>query len=148
MPVTELPSAASIDDVAGEFEPRDCLAVRFGRSVQSSSADDEGASLERCQICSRSGREQRLCVPSLVRGEVIGSVLVAGDDECSTENRQRVESTIAQASPVLGNLRTLALAERQAATDGMTGLANNRSFRDVLKRYAALADRAGPRCPR
>jgi diguanylate cyclase len=44
---------------------------------------------------------------------------------------------------VLGNLRTLALAERQAATDGLTGLANNRSFRDVLKRSTALADRAG-----
>ena len=143
VPVTDLPSATSIDDVAGEFEPRDCLAVRFGRSVQSADTDDAGASLERCEICSRSGREQRLCVPSLVRGEVIGSVLVAGDDECSTESRQRVESTIAQASPVLGNLRTLALAERQAATDGMTGLANNRSFRDVLKRYTALADRAG-----
>jgi diguanylate cyclase (GGDEF)-like protein len=140
-PVTGLPPAASVD--AEALKPRDCLAIRFARSMQSSEADAPGASLETCKICSRSGNAQRLCIPSVIRGEVIGSVLVVGDFECTPQYRQRVESTVAQASPVLGTLRTLARAESQAATDGLTGLPNSRSFQEALIRLTASAMRSG-----
>ena len=50
-----------------------------------------------------------------------------------------------QASPVLANLRNLALSQTRALTDGLTGLPNRRAIEDTLKRMVAQADRAaGP----
>ena len=46
-----------------------------------------------------------------------------------------------QASPVLANLRNLALSQTRALTDGLTGLPNRRSIDDTLKRMAAHAER-------
>jgi diguanylate cyclase (GGDEF)-like protein len=46
-----------------------------------------------------------------------------------------------QASPVLANLRNLALSQTRALTDGLTGLPNRRSIDDALKRMAAHAGR-------
>ena len=47
-----------------------------------------------------------------------------------------------QAAPVLPNLRNLALAEIRAATDALTGLANNRAVQDTIKRMVAQASRS------
>jgi diguanylate cyclase (GGDEF)-like protein len=52
-----------------------------------------------------------------------------------------VEESITQASPVLANLRNLALSQARAMTDGLTGLPNRRSIEDTLKRMAAYAER-------
>jgi diguanylate cyclase (GGDEF)-like protein len=136
----ELPKSATAAP-AGELRPHDCLAIRLGRPFYSSTEESSGGGLVRCKLCAESG-SRRLCVPSVVRGEVIGSVLVAGDCECSDEHRRRVESTVTQASPVLGNLRTLALAESRAGTDSLTGLPNKRSFDDALERFSAAAGRS------
>jgi diguanylate cyclase (GGDEF)-like protein len=46
-----------------------------------------------------------------------------------------------QASPVLANLRNLALSQTRALTDGLTGLPNRRAIDDTLKRMAAHAER-------
>ena len=42
---------------------------------------------------------------------------------------------------MLGNLRNLALAQLRAATDPLTGLPNQRSVQDTLKRMVAQASR-------
>jgi diguanylate cyclase (GGDEF)-like protein len=42
---------------------------------------------------------------------------------------------------VLGNLRTLAIAENHASTDALTGLPNRRALQDTLKRMVAHAGR-------
>jgi diguanylate cyclase (GGDEF)-like protein len=47
-----------------------------------------------------------------------------------------------QAAPVLANLRNLAIAEIRAATDVLTGLPNNRSVQDTLRRMVAQASRS------
>jgi diguanylate cyclase (GGDEF)-like protein len=52
-----------------------------------------------------------------------------------------VEASITQASPVLANLRNLALSQTRAMTDGLTGLPNRRAIDDSLKRMAAYAER-------
>ena len=57
------------------------------------------------------------------------------------QGRGRVVASVAQAAPVLANLRNLRIAERRAATDGLTGLANNRATQDNLKRHIAIAAR-------
>jgi diguanylate cyclase (GGDEF)-like protein len=52
-----------------------------------------------------------------------------------------IEHSVTEAAPVIANLRNLAVAELRAATDGLTGLANQRTVHETLKREAALAGR-------
>ncbi len=50
---------------------------------------------------------------------------------------------VIQTAPILGNLRTLAMAEMRAATDALTGLPNKRALQDTVKRMVAQASRQG-----
>jgi len=72
---------------------------------------------------------------------VIGSVLVQHPAPLGASSKRRVEESMTQASPVLANLRNLALSQTRALTDGLTGLPNRRSIDDTLKRMAAHAER-------
>jgi diguanylate cyclase (GGDEF)-like protein len=85
--------------------------------------------------------EMSTCVPSLVSGEVIGAVLLRHPSPLTDQDWRRVQESMAQASPVLANLRNLALSERRALTDRLTGLPNRRSIDDTLRRMAAQASR-------
>ena len=127
------PLAANLLDAT----PDSCLAVRLARPYQHGAAAQP---LLPCKVCGRSAAEVT-CVPSLVSGEVIGSVLIQGERPLSGEDRERVISSTAQASPVLANLRNLAIAETRASTDALTGLPNSRACRDSLKRMVAAAGR-------
>ena len=120
-----------------DSSPHSCLAVRLGRAhVQS--VDDEP--LLMCGLCGE--QERTTCVPSLVGGEVIGSVLVSHQLPLTQPERSRVDESVSQAAPVLANLRNLAVAEVRAATDGLTGLPNARSLRESLMRMVAQAARS------
>jgi len=81
-------------------------------------------------------------VPSLVGGEVIGSVLVAHEQALSASEQGRIDQSVSQAAPVLANLRNLAVVEVRAATDALTGLPNARSLRENLVRMVAQASRS------
>jgi diguanylate cyclase (GGDEF)-like protein len=52
--------------------------------------------------------------------------------------------SVAQAAPILANLGNLAIAEQRAGTDELTGLANQRSANDAVKRMAAEATADAP----
>jgi diguanylate cyclase (GGDEF)-like protein len=117
--------------------PRSCLAVRFGRGHTKANGHD---ALLGCQICGHLPGAS-LCEPLLVGGEVIGLVLISHPDGLDEGSRQRIRETVAQAAPVLANLRNLALAQLQAATDGLTGLPNRRAVQDTLKRMVAQSAR-------
>ena len=75
-------------------------------------------------------------------GQVIGSVLVTHEDAFDAADETRIKSSVAQAAPVLGNLRNLALAEFRANNDSLTGLPNKRATDDTLKRMVAQANRS------
>jgi len=120
-----------------DTEPESCLAVRLGRQYEQGGDVDP---LLKCDVCGSTAPDV-VCTPSLVGGEVIGSVLVRGGEALSDESRQRIGDSVSQASPVLANLRNLAIAETRAATDALTGLPNARSCRDNLKRMVAHAGR-------
>ena len=75
----------------------------------------------------------------MVGGEVIGSVLLSRPAPYSEAEEQRIRESVSQAAPVLANLRNLAVAEIRAATDGLTGLPNQRAVTDALKRMFAQA---------
>jgi diguanylate cyclase (GGDEF)-like protein len=81
------------------------------------------------------------CLPLLVSGEVIGSVLVDHTDPLSDRDGRLVHESVAVAAPILANLRNLALAEARAATDALTGLPNRRAIQDTLKRMLAQSGR-------
>jgi diguanylate cyclase (GGDEF)-like protein len=117
-------------------QPDSCIAVRSGRSHRGG----ENEELLSCEICgARPGNST--CMPSLVGGEVIGSVLVDHERPLDAPDVQYLATTIAEAAPIIANLRTLAVAELRAATDALTGLPNNRAVQETVRRMAAQAGR-------
>jgi diguanylate cyclase (GGDEF)-like protein len=120
-------------------EPESCIAVRGGRTYRRHGAGDE---LMSCEVCG-AVKGDVTCMPSLVGGEVIGSVLVEHAGELSAEDATYMTTSIGEAAPVIANLRNLAIAEVRAATDGLTGLPNKRSVQETLKRMTAQSGRAG-----
>jgi diguanylate cyclase (GGDEF)-like protein len=136
---TGLEPGDPIGDALADAEPRSCMAIRYGRAHHQS---DSAPPLVACELCGASGADAT-CVPSLVGGQVIGAVLVRHVEPLSEGDDVRVRDSVSQAGPVLANLRTLAKAERQAATDALTGMANARAVQDTLKRMVAQAQRTG-----
>ncbi|UUY06287.1 diguanylate cyclase [Svornostia abyssi] len=135
---TEVPDDSPLTDRVADVEPRACLAVRL--ASRRHEGDAAAPSVLRCEVCG--GLEGRAdCSPLIVGGEVIGAALLRHPDPLSERQDRAVEESVAQAAPVLANLRNLALAESRAATDGLTGLPNRRSFEETLKRMAAQAGR-------
>ena len=133
--VTPLPPGSPLAGTLRGAEPRSCLAVRSGRT------HSEGAGrppLLSCPVCARVPGCSS-CVPFIVGGEVIGSVLLSRPAPYSEAEEQRIRESVSQAAPVLANLRNLAVAEMRAATDGLTGLPNKRAVTDALKRTFAQA---------
>jgi diguanylate cyclase (GGDEF)-like protein len=138
-PMTELPERFELAEALKAAAPDSCLAVRLGKSHERL-VDHEPLLV--CELCG-SLSANSTCVPSLVGGEVIGSVLVRHEQSLEGASRRMVEESITQAAPVLANLRNLALSQTRALTDGLTGLPNRRAIEDTLKRMAAYADRTG-----
>jgi diguanylate cyclase (GGDEF)-like protein len=137
--VTELPAGSPLAVTLRGAEPRSCLAVRSGRLHR----EDEGRpALLRCPVCS-SVPGASSCAPLTVGGEVIGSVLLSRPVPYGEAEEQRIRYSVGQAAPVLANLRNLAVAEFRAATDGLTGLPNQRAVADALKRTFAQASTTG-----
>jgi len=80
--------------------------------------------------------------PTVVGGEVIGSVVIQTPREMTSHDTEDLEVSVRSAGPVIANLRNLAIAELRAATDALTGLANHRAVQDTLNRMVAQAGRA------
>lgn len=129
------PLAAKVEGVA----PSACLAVRRGRRFERKDSDER---LLECELCGAFAPNS-LCLPSLVGGEVIGSVLVGRDGKpLDRHETRRIETGVRTAAPVLANLRNLAIAETRAVTDALTGLANARAAAQDLERIVAFALRS------
>ena len=120
-------------------EPRSCLAIRLGRAHQDGLDHEQ---LVACKVCSRVPGTAT-CQPLLVAGRVIGSVLMESPSALDETQTRAMVDTVAQAAPVLANLRSLAIAESRASTDVLTGLPNRRAMIDAIKRMAALSVRNG-----
>jgi diguanylate cyclase (GGDEF)-like protein len=136
-PVTPVREGSAVAAGLVGAGPDACLAVRLARPHTSRPGD---ANLLSCELCGKSA-ERTTCVPSLVGGEVIGSVLVEHVHPMAERTAGQVVDSVADAAPVVANLRNLAIAELRAATDGLTGLPNQRAVHDTLKRMVAQAGR-------
>ena len=136
---TPLPIASPLAATLRGAEPRSCLAVRSGRT------HTEGGTrpiLLPCTVCGPCHGVSS-CVPLVVGGEVIGSVLIIRPAGQPLADEQRIRESVNQAAPVLANLRNLAIAEIRASTDGLTGLPNKRAVTDALKRMYGQAATTG-----
>jgi diguanylate cyclase (GGDEF)-like protein len=132
---TQLPSGSPLAKTLRGAPSSSCLAVRSGRTHRENS---ERQALLSCPVCAAAPGASS-CVPLVVGGEVIGSVLLSRPAPYDEADEQRIGQSVSQAAPVLANLRNLAIAERQAATDGLTGLPNKRAVTDALQRLFAQA---------
>lgn len=137
-PTTALPDDSPMAEPLQSAEPRSCLAVRLARVYES---EGEVPSLLECSVCGVTAA-QSTCLPLLVSGEVIGSVLVDHEQPLDARGNRCLNESVAQAAPILANLRNLALAEARAATDSLTGLPNRRAIQDTLKRMVAHSSRS------
>ena len=133
--VTPLPPGSPLAGTLRGAEPRSCLAVRAGRTHSESGGRPP---LLSCPVCAQVPGSSA-CVPLIVGGEVIGSVLLSRPAPYSEAEEQRIRESVSQAAPVLANLRNLAVAEIRAATDGLTGLPNKRAVTNAVKRTFAQA---------
>lgn len=121
-----------------DARPTSCMAVR---SAHAHSTAPGGAELISCRICAQAG-EHATCEPLIVSGAVLGSVLTLHPRKLSERQRRAISESVSLAAPAIGNLRNLALAERRAGTDVLTGLPNRRSLQDTLNMMAAHCIRA------
>ena len=140
--VTSVRADSPMATTLPEAEPDDCLAVRFGQPHNRAPGGDP---LLPCELCGRLDAAVT-CVPSLVGGEVIGSVLVETPRPLDEDGRRRLNDAVAHAAPVLASMRNLRLAETRAATDALTGLPNRRAAEETLKLMIATADRSVSGC--
>ena len=136
-PATALPPDPALQERLQDAAPDSCVAVRRGRAHARRPGE---APLLACELCGAVDGPTR-CVPSLVGGEVIGSVLVRTPRRLGPEDVEHVEGVVAESAPTVAMLRSLAIAEARASTDALTGLANSRSIQDTLKRMVAHAGR-------
>src|SRR5439155_19731820 len=134
---TTLPEDSALHGGLRNAEPSSCVAVRLGRAHERGNGR---ASLLECDLCGGLPGKST-CIPSLVSGEVIGSVLIRHENELRASEHQRVHDSVTQAAPVVANLRNLELAKVRAATDALTGLGNRRTVVETLKRMVAQAGR-------
>jgi diguanylate cyclase (GGDEF)-like protein len=125
------------DLMADELKPRSCMAVRLSRAYARRPGDE---SLLLCEACGKIDANV-LCEPLLVGGQVIGSVLLAREGAIDPQEQSNVHDSVIQAAPILANQRNLAVAERRAASDALTGLPNRRAADETIKRMIAHAGR-------
>jgi diguanylate cyclase (GGDEF)-like protein len=90
--------------------------------------------------------EAIICVPFTARSTPLGALSLyrRGRDRAFLPAEIELIQHFADVAAIaLHNAKTVAELERLAGTDDLTGLANRRSFREALRRYAAAAERHG-----
>jgi diguanylate cyclase (GGDEF)-like protein len=138
-PATDLAEDSPLAAKLRTAVPGACLSIRRGKEFRRRDGEEQ---LVECELCGAQ-RGSAVCMPALVGGEIIGSVLVTRPEgDFTAVQTRRLEETVSQAAPVLGNLRNLAIAETRAVTDSLTGLANSRAATETLSVMAAFASRS------
>ncbi len=90
----------------------------------------------------RAGFATLLAVPIRVGSKALGVVVVGNPPEDAPDGAADIAASAAeQVALVLERYRILAVVERQASTDDLTGLHNHRFFADHLSQQLAIAQR-------
>ncbi len=136
--LTSAPHSPELIRCVDNAKPRSCLAIRLG-TAQTSDAHERSTVV--CELCGHGGYAQ--CEPLFAGGDIMGSMLITHPAPLSLPERRAVDDTVAYLTPVLANLKNLALAVNRAQTDALTELPNRRALDAMLKRMCAQANRTG-----
>ena len=119
--------------------PTNCPAIRSGRVFQVSAATDP-------VICPympfAEGSGGYVCAPLLAGGDAIGALFMEPTVGSVVEDTF-VRAAADRVALSLANRRVLETAQRQATTDGLTGLSNRHLLREQLRLLQSLAARHG-----
>jgi diguanylate cyclase (GGDEF)-like protein len=119
--------------------PTNCPAIRSGRVFQVTSASDP-------VICPYmpfgEGAGGYVCVPLVAGGEPMGALFMEPTVGSVVEDTF-VRAAADRVALSLANRRVLETAQRQATTDGLTGLHNRHFLREQLRLLQSLAMRHG-----
>ncbi|MDN4056626.1 diguanylate cyclase [Massilia sp. YIM B02769] len=87
----------------------------------------------------------RLCLPLVTQGDVIGCITVTGDELAKAEEIQRawIGQVAEQLGLALSNVKLRVSLRQQSIIDPLTQLYNRRYLDEVLKRELARASRSG-----
>ena len=127
------PTAQGLEGAA----PDSCLGYDW-RARTTASPARTAAALRGVRL-ERRADEVRADRSSAVRSSARCSSSIPGRWAVSDARSSSIRSP--RRRPVVANLRNLAVAELRAATDGLTGLANQRTVHETVKRVAAQAGR-------
>jgi len=137
-------AAGPADTPSYEEAAKRCLALRRGKAFSVKDQSKGVACSYKIKLL-RGEPRSYLCVPMIALGDIIGVVHIVWQQPYAFTTNQEI--TLGQFADMialsLGNLRHLQLAERQAMTDGLTGLYNFRFFQDHLNKELARAKRKG-----
>jgi diguanylate cyclase (GGDEF)-like protein len=121
--------------------PWSCPAVRSGRTLHQPSGDE----LDACpKLRGRAGGpHSAVCVPVAFMGRSLGVLHAVGPAQSTLPDAvvANMQVLAERTGSRLGTLRAFARAERQASTDGLTGLQNRRSFEDRVRMLSAAGRR-------
>ncbi len=108
--------------------PYSCPAVRAGRPITTPTS----SALDACpHLQGRPGGAcSALCIPVSFMGRALGVMHLTGPDgdPLTDEDRETVVALAGHTGGRIGMLRSMARTQLQATTDGLTGLANRRTF--------------------
>ena len=114
--------------------PAKCPAVRRGRTTVFASSD----ALNACpHLADRPGGAcSAVCIPVSSMGRNLGVLHLTGEDGVppTMERTEGLSVVATQAGARIDNLRSVARMQLQAATDGLTGLANRRATAELVSR--------------
>ena len=129
-----LAEAAGGDDGSGEQRPALALDELSARVTERHEPGQES-----------SGDSYRVVVPLVLQGETQGllDVSLKGGHELGPDEMGLLQILAGQAAAAIVNARLYRTIEREAITDGLTGLYNHRHFHERLNQEFARAQRYG-----
>ena len=107
-------------------------------------AGAERAARDRTQVIARREGGHALAAPLERDGQIVGTLAVGREGrEFDGHERDVFTVLLDKASTSIENISVHQRVSEQAVTDELTGLANNRAFRETIDREAARAERFG-----
>ncbi len=117
--------------------PTSCPAIRSGRPFRVASATDP---LVCPYVSFREGSSGYLCAPLMAGGDPVGALFMEPVQGSVLEDTF-VRAAADRVALALANRRVLETAQRQATTDGLTGLHNRHFLSEQLRLLQSLAER-------
>lgn len=124
----------------GHIAPRDCWALRLGRSHEHARESD----LCCAHIDVKTDMHQ-MCIPMVTQGAVVGLISVqmsSSAREPAELQRELVTALAGQVSLALSNVRLREALQAQSIIDPLTDLYNRRFLEETLKRELARSSRS------